>query len=152
MRVRTRACCLLALFLIASLGGCYSYTVVPVEQIPIGADVRARISGSEADRLTQELGSEQDRVVVGELAEKEEGGILLSVPTSMQHSSGPNTTVYQRVTIQKSSLFDVEVRRLDKWKTTGLLAAAAALVSVIAFKQFGDNGNPGGEGKGGSNK
>ncbi len=152
MRVRNRACCLLALFLIASLGGCYTYTVVPVEQVPIGADVRARISGAEADRLTQELGSEQDRVVAGELAEKQESDILLSVPRSVQHSSGPNTTVYQRVTIQKSSLFDVEVRRLDKWKTTGLLAVAAALVSVVAIKQFGNNGNPGGAGKGGTDK
>jgi hypothetical protein len=152
MNVRTRAYCILALFLSSTLGGCYTYAVMPVEQIPVGADVKARISGEEADRLTQELGSEQDRVIAGKLTDKQASDILLSVPKFVQHSSGPNSTVYQRVTIQKSSLFDVEVRRLDKWKTGGLMALAAALVSVIAIKQFGNNGNPGGEGKGGTDK
>lgn len=152
MRVRKRAYCLLALFLSSTLGGCYTYAVMPVEQIPVGADVKARISGEEADRLTKELGSEQDRVIAGELTDKQASDILLSVPKFVQHSSGPNSTVYQRVAIQRSSLFDVEVRRLDKWKTGGIVALAAALASVIAFKTFGDNGNPGGTGKGGTDK
>jgi hypothetical protein len=152
MAVRNRACCLLALFLISTLGGCYTYIVMPVEQIPVGSDVKARISGAEADRLTQELGSEQDRVISGELTEKQESDILLSLPKSVQHSTGPNSTVYQRVAIPRTSLFDVEVRRLDKWKTGGLMALAATLISVVAIKQFGNNGNPGGSGKGGEDK
>ncbi len=152
MNVRNRACCLLALFLCPTLGGCYTYTVMPVEQIPVGADVKARISGEEADRLTQELGSEQDRVIAGELTDKQASDILLSVPKSVQHSAGPSSTVYQRITVPRSSLFEVEVRRLDKWKTGGLMALAAALVSVIAIKQFGNNGNPGGSGKGGTDQ
>lgn len=152
MRVRNRACCLLALFLIPTLGGCFTYTVMPVEQIPVGSDVKARISGAEADRLTGELGSEQDRVISGELTDKQGSDILLSVPRSLQRSAGPNGTVYQRVTIPRSSLFDVEVRRLDKWKTGGLLALAAALVSVVTITQFGGRSDPGAPGKGTTDK
>ena len=151
MSIRNRAVCLLVLFL-PSLGGCYTYASMPVEQIPPGSDVRARISGAEADSLTQELGREQDRVIVGELTEKRASDVLLSVPSLVHSSTGSNDRVYQRITIPKSSLFEVEVRRLDRWKTVGIMAVAAAILSTIAIKQFGNNGNPGGAGKGGTNK
>lgn len=152
MRVRKRACCLLVLSLVSPLGGCYTYTVMPVEQIPVGSDVKARISGAEADRLTSELGREQDRVLVGELTEQRPSDVLLSVPNFVQQPGGPTNRVYQRITIPKSSLFDVEVRRLDKWKTSGLMALAAAVVGYIALRQFGSLGNPSGSGKGGTDK
>jgi hypothetical protein len=152
MRVRNRAVCLLVLFLLPSLGGCYTYATMPVDQVPVGADVRARISGAEADRLTQELGREQDRVITGELVDKRESDLLLTVPSLIHSSVASNDRVYQKLSIPRSSILEMDVRRLDKWKSGGLMALAAALVTVIAVRQFGGNGNPSGSGKGGTNK
>lgn len=125
-----------AVALLAALAGCYSYTAVPVESAPIGADVRARISAAEGERLSEVLGSE-DRTLEGQLVERQDGGILMTVATVPVVSGVSVERGRQRVVVPRGGLLALEVRRLDRPKTIGVIAIAAAAATYVAVSQFG---------------
>lgn len=124
----------LSLGFFLTLQGCYSHSVIPVEGAPMGADVRARISATEADRLQEVLGREY-RVLRGEVVAEEPGSLLLEVP-AVVGASGQRLN--QRVTIPKPEILELEVRELDRWRTAGLVAALAAVGGYLVAAQFGD--------------
>ena len=127
---------IVAVALLAALAGCYSYTTVPVESAPIGADVRARISAAEGERLSEVLGSE-DRTLEGQLVDRQDGGILMTVATAPVVSGVSVERGRQRVAVPREGLLALEVRRLDRPKTIGVIAVAAAAATYVALSQFG---------------
>ncbi|HTK52243.1 MAG TPA: hypothetical protein VL308_10175 [Gemmatimonadaceae bacterium] len=129
-------------------GGCYSYQVVPVEQAPVGQTVRARISPSEADRLREVVGRD-DRVLEGELLAPPDSSILVAVRTSVVDAS---VQTHQRVTVPRQGLVELEVRRLDRWKTVGVTAVVVGVASALAITQFNAEKPTENGGKSGSNK
>lgn len=126
---------LLLLGFLPALQGCYSHSVIPVENAPVGADVRARISAAEAERLQEVLGREY-RVLRGEVVGEEPGGLLLQVPATVGASS---RRLNQRVVIPEPEILELEVRALDRWRTAGLVAALAAVGGYLVAAQFGDD-------------
>jgi hypothetical protein len=135
-----------------AIAACYTYTVQPIDRIPVGAAVRARISGSEADRLGHELGRDPGRLVEGEVLEKPDTGLLLSVPSVLDAQDGSVRRLHQRLVLSRSGILELEVRRLDTWKTAGVMAVAAAVLGYVAVRQFQGESAPGGSGKGGTDK
>ena len=135
-------------FAVAVFGGCYSYQVVPVEQAPVGQTVRARVSPAEAERLREVIGRD-DRVVEGELLEPPDSGILVAVRTSDAEAS---VQTHQRVTVPRQALVELEVRRLDRWKTLGITAVLVGAAGALAASQFNTDKPTENGGKGGSNK
>jgi hypothetical protein len=140
----------LALIVLMStvFGGCYSYRVVPVEQAPVGETVRARVSPAEADRLREVIGRD-DRVVEGELLAPPDSAILVAVRTSVVDAS---VQTHQRVTVPRQGLLELEVRRLDRWKTVGIAAAVVGVASALAITQFNTDKPTENGGKSGTNK
>lgn len=136
----------------AVLAACYSYTAVPITSVPVGTAVRARVSGAVADSLSQQLGHEEDRVVNGQLLATQGDAVLLSVPSVSASRDGSLTRTYQRVMVPQAGITEFEVRRLDRWKTGGLVALVTAVVGFVAVRQFGNESAVPGPGKGGSNK
>jgi len=136
----------------AAASGCYSYHVVPVEQLPIGSSVRVRVQATEAERIGALLGRD-DRLLDGRLLAREsDNSILLAVPTSVGADATGVGPLHQRVMLPRASLLEVEVRRLDKLKTVGVVAAVGAATATAAIAAFGGIKSPFGSGKGNTDR
>ncbi len=130
------------------LGGCYSYRVVPVEQAPVGRTVRARVSAVEAERLREVIGRD-DRVVEGQLLASPDSAVLVAVRTSLVDAA---VQTHQRIAVPRAGLLELEVRRLDRWKTAGVAAVFVAAATAAAVSQFNSDKPSEGPGRGGTNK
>jgi hypothetical protein len=115
-----------------ALSACYSYTAAPPSGGRIGERVRVRISGAEADRLESALG-QSGRTIEGELLEQADSGIALGVALPYQ-LDGPTmgSRAQQRIAIPWAELQEIELRRLDKVRTSLLVGAGVAAVAAIA--------------------
>lgn len=132
------------------LGGCYSYSLVPVEGAAEGSRVRARISAGEAERLSEALGREE-RVLEGRVISGTEAGLLLEVPAAVTTAGSSVRWMNQRVQISPSDLLEVEIRRLDPWRTAGAVAVFATVIGYAAVEAFEAVGKPSSDGgKGGT--
>jgi hypothetical protein len=138
---------LLALLL---LQGCYSYTVHPAESVVPGMEVRARISAAQAEEWREVLGRE-DRVLVGELVEATPDRFLLEVPGATAAQGTAMRRLNQRLSLPMREVIELEVRRLDRWRTAGIVALGVGVAGFLVAQAFGsdDGAPPTGPGKGG---
>ncbi len=115
-----------------AVAACYSYATVPPSGAKIGEHVRVRVSGAQADRLEPVLGS-TERKIEGELLEQADTSITVAVtlPAPAQASALGERT-QQRIIILRAGLQEMELRRLNKLRTSLLVGAAVAGVAVIA--------------------
>jgi len=135
---------------VLSVMGCYRYSAASVESLRIGEPVRARISGQQAERLEPILGY-TDRSIEGELLEKADSDIVIAVATTLSpEASAGVARVHQRIAIPRSALEEVEIRQLDRARTSlaaaiaaaGVAVAAAAVSQAIQLGQGGSRPNP----------
>jgi hypothetical protein len=138
MRRASRSLCY---SLLLALTGCYSYTVAPPEEVPVGAAIRARISAAEAERVSLVVQQGKDRVLEGALVQSDPESLLISVASEGGTFGSSATRLHQRLTIPRSEIFELEVRRLDPWRTAGVVAAATAVASYIVIRAFDLGGN-----------
>jgi len=59
---------------------------------------------------------------------------------------------HQRVTVPRQGLVELEVRRLDRWKSLGIAAVVVGVASAVAITQFNTEKPTENGGKSGSNK
>jgi hypothetical protein len=115
-----------------TLSACYSYVTVPPGGAKVGERVRVRVSGAEAERLEPLLGGTA-RNFEGELLEQGDTNIALRVALPMQLESGVHgEQAQQRIVISRADLQDIELRRLDKLRTSLLLGGGVAVVATVA--------------------
>ena len=129
--------------------GCYSYSVVPVGGAPAGVNVRARISAAEAERLESILGR-GDRQLEGRVIETGAESLTLAVPAATAATGVSSGPIHQRITLPRSEIFEMEVRRLNGRRTGAIAVGLSLLAAYVAVQQFGHNNErPGGSEKGG---
>lgn len=127
---------MVAPWLVVALAGCYSYVPVRASELAPGTPVRVWISAEHAERLAPILGR-RDRELTGTLAGRGgDGALTLSVPVAVSHAGLSRQWFRQRIEIPPPALVDVEVRRLDRWKTGGVVAAALAAVGYLVVEAF----------------
>ena len=137
-----------AFSLCIALSACYSYGAAPVSTAPVGERVRVRVSGAEAERLEPILGF-TDREIEGELLEQADSSITLQVPLPLPPQDGGLTErAHQRIIIPRADVQEVELRRLDKFRTTllvgtGVAGVAVAIAASTGAIQLGSGGSRG---------
>lgn len=134
--------------LLAALSGCYSYTAVSPDDVHPGATVRARITAAEAERVGEVIGRDT-RVLEGELVEREPESVLLEVTSGSSMPGTQPQRFRQRLRLQRPALVEMEVRRLDSWRTAGVVAAAGVVAGYVIAAAFGDGLGLPGSNKGG---
>jgi hypothetical protein len=108
------------------LAGCYGYGAATMETVRVGQPVRARVSGAQAERLEPVLGN-TGRDVEGQLIDKADSALTIAVATPVSSEGGTTLSrAYQRIEIPRADLQEIEVRHLDKTRTSLAVAAAAA--------------------------
>ncbi|MBI4540564.1 MAG: hypothetical protein HY704_13770 [Gemmatimonadetes bacterium] len=131
-----------ALGLALPLAACFSYVPAELESIAPGEMVRARVSPQGAARLEEALGDD-NRLLEGEVLEKDDGGLLLSVPVSTRQWGFQMETLKQNVRVSQGEIVEVERKRFDRLKTWGSVGVSTAAVTVLAWRVLG--GKSGGE-------
>ena len=135
----------LVLVLTGVLGGCYSHRPVTLDEVTAGDDIRVRVTAREMDRLEAEVPL-PDRVFRGTVVGAE-SGLLLQVPVPGSEA-GPTSAgpLFNRIRVAPDGLVEVEVRELDRVRTFGLVAAAAAVATAVGIAAFESPDDPEGEG------
>lgn len=119
-----------------ALTGCFSYTPVAVDAVSPGAVTRVRLSAAEANRL-QESVPLAGRVVEGRLVAGTGDILLLDIPTLPGATAHRGVVLHQRIQLPLEEVIELELRRLDRWKTGGLVAAGVIAVGFVIARQFG---------------
>jgi hypothetical protein len=147
MNLTVRSLC--TLLVCALTTGCYAYAAAAPDSVPVGADVRARISATQAERVGEVLGRD-NRVLQGVVMESGAETLLLAVPSVATTPGAPDQRLRQNLPIPRSEILELEIRRLDPWRTAGLVGAAAAVLGYIVVEAFdGNGGSPAGGRPGG---
>lgn len=135
---------LLALAAAFLIPGCFSY--VPVTepgQLQPGVPVRARVSTTAGARIGPLLGSTDARRLDGTLIAQSPDTLIVEVPTVMLDAREFGRTPNQRVSILRTELLELEVRRMDRVRTVAVVGTAAIVVGTILVKSL--KGEPGKE-------
>lgn len=146
--------CLAALAAASVLSACHTFQPMSVESVALGSRVRARVSGSEADRLSEPLGKDAPRVVEGVLVGRNERAVTIEVPTTTRQEGFRFQTLRQRVDVRREEILELETKDLDGTATGALVAAGAAVgVGIVIALIEGEPGErteipPGGPSEG----
>lgn len=117
------------------LAGCYAYAPIDPLRVQPGTNVRARVSGTAAERLGPLLGTADARLLSGRLLENRADTMIVEVPTITQASIGTSMErLHQRVSIPRVELLELETRRLDRLRTAALAGSVALIVGTVAIK------------------
>lgn len=120
--------------LIAS--GCYTYAPTALDDVPRGAEVRARVTAAEMARIREALPA-QERSVEGVVLEGSDP-LLLRVPLPAFAGARPSGALHQQLSIPRAEVVEVEVKRLDRARTGLLVASGALVVGAVVAWQFRD--------------
>jgi hypothetical protein len=147
MRLLSRA----LLGLIPLVSACYTYATIDPVAARAGDGVRARITPQAATRLAPLLGTGENRVLAGKLIENRAGDLIIEAPAVVEVGVGSSIqSLYQRVSVARGDVIELEARRLDRARTGIVAAAAAVVVTGAVIKAAaggrGKEGIPGGGG------
>lgn len=113
------------------LVGCYSYQPIEAAAVPVGAEVRAHITGAASDRVAPMLHSTDVRMLVGSVTENANGSMMLEVPNgAMANVTEGVLPLRARIPIVPGDLVTLERRRLDVGRTMILGAGIVGGVSL----------------------
>jgi hypothetical protein len=137
---------LIALALTVQLGlaGCYNYARVQPGAVPAGSEVRVRVSDGVRLNvgeipLLQDGGTVEGKVMRTPTADTLYCDVLVGVPADGEVNRGLRGTV----SIPAGAVESVEVRRLDKLRTGGLVGVGVALAWMVVDASFNiNNPNP----------
>ena len=132
------------------LSGCFSYIPARPGEVEPGLDVRARVSPTAGARIAPLLGATDARRLDGKLITNGADTIIVEVPTVMLDNREFGRTPNQRISIPRGDLIELEVRKMDRWRTMGIVGGAAVVLGVALTKALkGEAGKeplPGGGG------
>lgn len=112
--------------------GCYRYQPATLDAVPQGATVRAVLSPAASEQLRVRHGINSGHHLDGTILVDHGAAVSLWVasgPVSRQFGGG---VLYQQVDVLKSDILRVDLRELDRGKTTFVAISGAAVVAVVA--------------------
>jgi hypothetical protein len=138
------------LLLVLPLCACYSYVPAELSSLPQGAAVRARITSEQAERVAPLVGREL-RVLQGVVVDAGADSVLLEVPAAARiGTAGSVQVLHQRVAIARGGITEMELRRLNRGRTTLLVVGSSAIIGYFLMDALdigpGREGPRGGDG------
>ncbi len=131
---------LLALF--PFLAACYTHAPIEPNAVRAQTSIRARVNAATAEELEPLLGIGNARLLTGVVIAVSPDTLIVEVPTSVRTEVGSSVqTLKQRVSLPRTSIFELETRQLDRVRT-GLVVGSISLVAgVLIFRAV--RGGPG---------
>lgn len=103
--------------------------------VPVGIDVRAHVTSSEADSAATLLGY-RTTTLEGQVLERGPSGLLLRVPGQVVSDGISTQRYYQRINLAPADVLDLETRQLNTVRTGALVVAGAATLFFIISRVF----------------
>lgn len=126
--------------MVGTQAGCYSYVPTRLESVEPGTSVRLRISPEEVTRL-QEMRRSDDRVLDGVLLTRGSDEVLVETSVGSIDPTRGTRALNQRVGVSLSGIRDVELRRLDRFRTGALLGGGGVALGLIVAAQLQEGRN-----------
>ena len=119
-----------------SLVGCYSYQPIEAAAVPVGTEVRARITGAASDRVAPMLGTFDVRTLSGSVTDNQNGSMTLEVANGARPNVMEGVVpLHARIPIGPADLVSLERRRLDVGRTAllgaGIVGGVALGVALV---------------------
>ena len=119
------------------LAACYTYAPLQYSSVREGEGVRLRVTAAFSEKLEPLLGSTDARVISGILVRALPDTLIVEVPTAVRADIGTGSQMLrQRVSIPKTELVDLEMRRLDSGRTGTIVAVASVGIVVLIVKSL----------------
>ena len=119
------------LLLLPFCTACYTYAPVELSSVTPGTMVRARIAADQIERVEPLVGR-STRVLDGVLVDAGTDTLLIEVPAATRTTTGGGIQVLnQRLSIPRSGVTEVELKRLSRGRTFGVVALGAAALGYI---------------------
>ena len=125
-----RAVRCLAVILLTSLCGCYTYDAARLADVRAEMRIRARLTEDELGRLGITVPGD-GRVIEGEVLERSDGEMLLLVPIVTDVVGTRVETLNQRLRIPDRGITEIESRRLDRFRTGRAVGAGIAVAAGV---------------------
>jgi len=125
------------------LCGCFTYIPIEPGEVEPGVTVRARVSPAAGARIAPLLGAADARKLDGTMIAHSSDTLIVEVPTVVVDTREFGKTPNQRVSIARGDLVELEVRKLDRVRTAGVVGGAAIVVATTLIKML--KGDPGRE-------
>jgi hypothetical protein len=140
----------LALLLGATLTGCYSYLPTTPQALVPATEVRVRPTLEYRAGLRDLLGTEPT-TLEGTVVGSGEGEMTIEIVTAGIQYGARARPLTQRIAVPWTQVLEVEEKRLDRARTTGVLAAAGglAVAAVVYLIRLEAGGTPDGPPDGG---
>ncbi|MEZ4415970.1 MAG: hypothetical protein R3E10_09445 [Gemmatimonadota bacterium] len=129
-----------ALALTLVYAGCYTYRPVELTDLAPRAEVRARISAAEAERLAEVLGGNERRELDGTVVETGATGLTLDVPV-VSSVERRGEALNQRVSLTPNQVLEVELKELNRTRTGTVVALILGTGLAVFIAQL--HGGPG---------
>lgn len=129
--------------LVLLLPGCYSFAPTAMEEVRTGENLRLFLSSDAPPSLREALSntlSPDMQSLEGKLIERDDGSLLLLVPSVVEESAAGLRTFHQRVSVPERVVARIERKRLDALETGVLVAAGAVIGGVVIATQVGGGG------------
>lgn len=113
------------------LSGCYTYAPLDSAGATPGSSVRARLSAPAAARIAPSLGNGDARVLAGLVVDARTDALTLEVPTVPAGTATAQQGLFQRVSIPRGDIVEIERRTLDRHRTAIVVGAAITGAGII---------------------
>lgn len=133
----------LALLLLASLGGCYSYQAVLGDDLSPGDPVRLRLASEPAQRLSDRVGSAV-RSVEGPLIRISPDSLRVGVEWGAYYAGTMFAGRQDTLQFHRSEVLEVDRREFSRARTGVVIGALTAAI-VVLFKSIDLGGQGGGD-------
>ncbi len=129
--------------------GCYTYAPIEMNQVTPEMEVRARLTPPQAESLGEAVPIE-DRLLQGEVLEADQAGLTLLVPVVSAIQRGRAESLGQRLRLPTDGIIELELRKLDRTRTSVLTIAGAVITGFVLYKSLQGGGGGAPPGPGGS--
>lgn len=123
-----RASLVMALAIMAS--GCVRWVPARVGEVPVGTDIRLRLSEEGAEQLEETTGTGQSEVS-GQLLQWG-SEVMVSAALQTAGAGANSSSLRQRFVVDEEHIVGVDIRELDRTRT-GLFAGTIAVVAGSAI-------------------
>ena len=123
------------LVLVPLLAACYTHAPIEPNALHPPASIRARVNAATAEQLEPLLGVDNARLLRGVVIASSPDTLIVEVPTGVRAEIGSSVqTLNQRVAIPRTSIVELETRRLDRLRTGLVVGSASVLAGALIYR------------------
>lgn len=122
--------------------GCYTYQVTDPGALPVGQEVRVRLSPEGAERL-QQVRLTEERLMEGKVLENGGSQVVVETAVNRLNPVTGGRVLTQRLSVPTSDIREVEIKVLNKPRTAAAAGLAAVVLGYIVAGQLQDGGGSG---------